>query len=185
MKSSARENMTLGILDWGIGGLGFFRLWRARHPLLGHARPLLWHAWPLLWRAWPLLRCACPVLGYARIVHTPGAPQPGVLVVEHRLRRTPLRLCGIPHRAPLAAYGAARPHAADPNDRAYREAGQREGGGHHQKQLLQRCGRLCRRRVGCGDGHNLIDHGLLHSLGLRRLRCGRIGGGDLNIGGIE
>ncbi|OAI42983.1 hypothetical protein AYO41_03110 [Verrucomicrobia bacterium SCGC AG-212-E04] len=32
MKSSAREMMTLGILDWGIGGLGFFRLWRARHP---------------------------------------------------------------------------------------------------------------------------------------------------------
>ena len=92
------------------------------------------------------------------------------------------RLCGIPHRAALAAHGAARPHAADPDDRAYREAGQREGGGHHQKQLLQRCGRLCRRRVRCGDGRNLIYRGLLHFLGLRRLGCRRVGGGDLEIG---
>jgi len=60
------------------------------------------------------------------MVHAAGAPQPGVLVVEHRLWRTPLCLCGIPHRAPLAAHGAARPHAADPHDRADREAGERE-----------------------------------------------------------
>ena len=138
---------------------------------------------PLLRYAWPLLGHACPVLGHARIVHASGAPQPGVLVVEHRLRRTPLRLCGIPHRAPLAAHGAARPHAADPDDRAYREAGQREGGGHHQKQLLQRCGRLCRRRLRSG-GRNLICRGLLHFLGLWRLGCGRVGGGDLEIGWI-
>jgi hypothetical protein len=149
---------------------------RARRPLLGHARSLLRHARTLLERA-------CPVLRRARIVGTHGAPQPGVLVVEHRLRRTPLRLCGIPHRAALAAHGAACPHAADPNDRAYREAGQRKRGGHHQKQLLQRCGRLCRHRVRCG-GRNLICRGLLPFLGLQRLADGRTCGCGLEIAWI-